>query len=431
MTVKPKSQSFSGQLFLAIGLLLPLYFFHCAALRQQQAFPIFFSCGLAAIIFYLLTLRKNIFHAKNETDLRIQDITECRNLVDAEIRQEQQAIVSLEEKIVNLSQLKTITENLGKCLTVEDTSRTLSSEVNRLFCDEEATVILYIFHSKTGELGISASQKGQIRVNLKSKKGDVFDQWVVKIMQPLLVEDTHNDYRFDIDKIELDEPRSIRSLISVPLIVGHKAIGILRVDAPREKYFSVEDLRFLVTIGDIGAIAMENAQLYEHLEALAIKDGLTGLFLRRHLFDRLGEEISRHARREEEMSLVMLDLDHFKDYNDKFGHIAGDIVLRTVAGLLKEAFQGDGHLVCRYGGEEFAVVLPNCDKKKAVELTDKFRKELAETPVTLRREVTKITVSAGVASFPDDGQVKDELIHKADMALYEAKMKGRNRICVA
>jgi diguanylate cyclase (GGDEF)-like protein len=401
------------------------------ALRQQKIFTMFFAFGLLASIFYLFILHKSIFRLKNETDLIIQDITECRNLVNAEIRQEQQAIISLEEKIVSLSQVKIVTENLGKCLTVEDTSRILSSEVNRLFCKEEATVILYLFHSRTGELGISASQKGQMRVNLKSKKGDVFDKWIVKIMQPLLVEDTHNDYRFDMDKIEQDEPRQIRSLISVPLMVGHKAIGILRVDAPKEKYFSAEDLRFLVTIGDIGAVAMENAQLYEHLEALAIKDSLTGLFLRRHLLDRLAEEISRHIRRHEEMSIVMLDLDHFKKYNDKFGHIAGDIVLKTVADKLLEIFKSDGNLVCRYGGEEFAVVLPNCDKKKAYELTEEFRKALSETPVTLRREKTTITVSAGIASLLEDAQVKDELIHKADKALYEAKMKGRNRICIA
>src|SRR6185503_2645049 len=103
---------------------------------------------------------------------------------------------SLGEKIVNYSQLKGMTENLSLCLTLDDTTKTLSEETNKLFGTKDSTVILYLFHSKTGELGISSSLKDQMRINLKAKKGDIFDQWVVKTLQPLFIEDTKSDYRF-------------------------------------------------------------------------------------------------------------------------------------------------------------------------------------------------------------------------------------------
>jgi diguanylate cyclase (GGDEF)-like protein len=249
-------------------------------------------------------------------------------------------------------------------------------------------------------------------------------------MQPLLIEDTKNDYRFDADRILTQEAREIGSLISVPLMVGNTALGILRIDNPHENHFTTEDLRFLTTIGDLGAVAIENAQLYERIEQLAIKDGLTGLYLRRYLLDRMPEEISRQIRQKTALAFLMLDLDHFKQYNDKFGHIAGDIVLRTLGMILSDLFKDPGMLVCRYGGEEFSVLLPDCTSQKALELAEKAKNKIAEQTIILRRERTRVTVSIGVAMFPKDAQNAKELIHKADQALYRAKEEGRNRVCV-
>lgn len=371
-------------------------------------------------------MRSQLIKKQAEIDLRAQDFLERTNLVGAEIRQEEEVINSYREKILNSSQLKVLTERLSLCLTLDDASRILSQEVNRLFGEDDVTIILYLFQSKTGELGISSSQKGQMRINLKSKKGDEFDQWVAKTMQPLFIENTKSDYRFDVDQIKTE--RLIRSLISAPLMVGNKALGILRVDSPQENHFTTEDLRFLSTVGDLGALAIENAQLYERVEQLAIKDGLTDLYLRRYLLERLPTEISRQMRRKNQLSFMMIDLDKFKQYNDKFGHVAGDIVLRTVGTALLNFFKLPGNLVCRYGGEEFCVLLPDCSKVKAVEMADTIRKKIAAETILLRREETSITISVGVATFPKDAQSKEDLISKADQALYKAKSEGRNRV---
>jgi len=245
-------------------------------------------------------------------------------------------------------------------------------------------------------------------------------------MQPLLIDDAKNDYRFDVDKIKAEETRPIRSLLGVSLCVGNKALGIFRIDSPRVNHFRTEDLRFLMTIGDLGAVAIENAQLYEKVEQLAVKDGLTNLYLRRYLYERMPGEISRQLRTKKQLGFLMIDIDHFKQYNDRFGHVAGDIVLRTVGELLAELFSEPGHLVCRYGGEEFCVLLPDCSQKKAVELAEIIREKIEQQTVILRREKTHITISVGVAVFPQDAKSKEELINKADQALYRAKKKGRN-----
>jgi len=430
LTEKPKEQLsrfFSPQLGVFLIFLTCFYLY---ATLVEPSFFVFLSSSLLLVIFYLLPLRSRLRRKQAEVSLHMEDLRERVNLLDAEMNHEKVAIESFRSKIVSYSQLKGVTERLGLCLTLEDTSRTLSVEVDQLFGQPETTIILYLFHSKTGELGLSSSQKGQMSINLKSKKGDEFDQWIVKTMQPLLIEDTKSDFRFDMDKIVMEETRAVRSLISTPLMVGNKALGILRMDSPHPQLFHTEDLRFLTTIGDIGAIAIENAQLYEQVEQLAIRDGLTGLYLRRYLLERLPEEMARQLRRKGQLSFFMIDLDNFKQYNDRFGHVAGDIVLRTLGQLLADMFSQPGNLAFRYGGEEFAVMLPDCPRTKALELAEQLRKRIEKETILLRREETHITVSIGVATFPKDAQTKEELIQNADQALYKAKGGGRNRVCI-
>jgi diguanylate cyclase (GGDEF)-like protein len=245
-----------------------------------------------------------------------------------------------------------------------------------------------------------------------------------------MVENANNDFRFDAEKNSLqEEDRRYASLISIPLVVGNKVLGILRVDSPYEKRFMTDDLRFLSRIADLGAVALESAQLYEHVQDLAIKDSLTGLYLRRYLMERMSEELPRQLRRKQELTFLMMDLDCFKNYNDRFGHVAGDIVLRKVSEILIKNFKVPGNIICRYGGEEFAVMLPDCSRAEACQLAENFRRDVERAEIFLRRERTPITISIGVASFPSDAQIKEDLIHRADQALYQAKRNGRNQVC--
>jgi len=406
---------------------VPLAGFFVYATRDPVAY-FFLAAALLADIFLLMAFHGRLQKKQSQIALLKEEYFERANLLKIELQHEWETIASLRLKIINYAQLKELTEKLSFCLSLEDTSNTLSVEVSRLFGHKDVTVILYLFHSTTGDLGISSSQKGQMQVNLKAKKGDIFDHFVVKTMHPLLVEDVGTDFRFDLDKMDKEDKRAIRSLISTPLIVGEKTLGILRVDSAATHQFTTDDLRFLRTIADLTSIAIENAQLYEHLETMAIRDGLTGLYLRRHMLERLGLEISREIRRGYELSFLMIDLDHFKQYNDSYGHMAGDIVLRSIAQILEEHFSSPADLVCRYGGEEFCVLLPDCPKSKAFVLANELRKKIEAREIILRRQKTQVTVSIGVASFPKDARGRDELIFKADEALYHAKETGRNKV---
>jgi diguanylate cyclase (GGDEF)-like protein len=173
------------------------------------------------------------------------------------------------------------------------------------------------------------------------------------------------------------------------------------------------------------ALALRNAVLHERMLEMAATDGLTSLANRRSLDEALARDISRAERTEGRLSVVLLDLDHFKTLNDTHGHLVGDNVLRSVAATLRE-FGREYDTVARYGGEEFAVVLPGCSAAVARHVAERLRAavESAETEVP-------VTVSCGVATYPADGTDAKALIQAADVGLYASKRAGRNRVTAA
>jgi diguanylate cyclase (GGDEF)-like protein len=203
----------------------------------------------------------------------------------------------------------------------------------------------------------------------------------------------------------------------------------LRLESKKNGFFNQDDLRFLSLVADLGAVALENSLLFQKTQDLAIHDDLTGLFTKQYFIGRLKDEAKRCVRLDQHLSLMMIDIDFFKQYNDKFGHIAGDIVLKKVSLLLRNVLGEYNPLLCRFGGEEFLVMLPGLNKQKSMEIAEHLRKMIQFENITLRRQQTNITVSIGVASMPFDTKDDDELVQKADKAMYNAKSKGRNKIC--
>jgi diguanylate cyclase (GGDEF)-like protein len=166
------------------------------------------------------------------------------------------------------------------------------------------------------------------------------------------------------------------------------------------------------------------------LETLAITDGLTGLYNHRHFQDTLEKEIRRCDRENRLLSLLLIDIDHFKQYNDRFGHTEGDAALRRVAGQIMKAIRSTD-LAFRYGGEEMAVLLPSCGKEQATDVAEKIRVAISTHTARAGRFGAKNTVSIGVATFPEDGRVARALVDIADAALYKAKASGRDRVVQA
>ena len=194
-----------------------------------------------------------------------------------------------------------------------------------------------------------------------------------------------------------------------------------------DKPYLKHEIEILLTINNIVSIALSNASLYDEVMQLSYTDGMTELHNYRYFEMRLKEEILRHTRNEQGVSLIILDVDHFKNYNDTLGHQAGDEVLRQLAQILKDTVR-ENDIVARYGGEEFAVILPSVGREGVIILAERLRSHVAGAifPDEHVQPLKKVTVSVGTASLPVDASTANDLIYKADTALYAAKHAGRN-----
>ena len=219
------------------------------------------------------------------------------------------------------------------------------------------------------------------------------------------------------------------SRMSIPLISFGQTLGVLTLYSSQPNAFRQNALlQSLESVADICATSIQNAHYVERVKQLAYLDGLTGIFNRRFFELRIIEEIERARRYGTGMAVIMADIDQFKKLNDEFGHLLGDEVLRQVSSLFHQQLRKID-VVCRYGGEEFAILLTQTNTQQAVIIAEKLRRlvEGYQFPGVPRT----VTISAGVAAFPDHGKSRDDLIRAADNGLYAAKQAGRNRICLA
>src|SRR5271163_3765933 len=217
------------------------------------------------------------------------------------------------------------------------------------------------------------------------------------------------------------------SRMCIPLVSFGQTLGVLALDSSQPDAFRDGDLQSLESVADICATAIQNAHYVERVKQLAYLDGLTGIFNRRFFELRIMEEIERARRYGTGMAVIMADIDQFKRLNDEFGHVLGDEVLRQVSSLFHQQLRKID-VVCRYGGEEFGILLTQTNAHQAMNIAEKLRKMVAGWlfPGVPRT----VTISAGAAAFPEQGTTRDELVRAADSALYAAKQAGRNKVCL-
>ncbi|MEW6230764.1 MAG: diguanylate cyclase [Chloroflexota bacterium] len=219
----------------------------------------------------------------------------------------------------------------------------------------------------------------------------------------------------------------------VPLMgTDGRIIGILSVDDPVDRMVpTLETIEGLEVFANQAAIAIENAKLYEQARRLAITDGLTGLFNSRYFYEALEKEMQKTDRYGHPLSLIILDLDDFKAYNDAYGHLVGDNLLVQLASLLTSITRG-ADIVARYGGEEFAIIVPETSLEQARQLAERIRVAVENHVfmVSGRPLETAITVSVGVAAYPQGSWGEKQFVQAADAAAYAAKQAGKNRVCI-
>lgn len=242
-----------------------------------------------------------------------------------------------------------------------------------------------------------------------------------------IVDDTESTPFFH-NPVAINE--GIRSLICVPLIFQDEIVGILYLDDFKPRTFDRQRLELLSILSSFAALAIHNARLHKKTKLMAITDYLTGLYNHRYFQQILTQELGRARRYQKMLSLIILDIDNFKTFNDRFGHAVGDKVLIAIGEIVSRSLRKVDYAF-RYGGEEFVILLPETSLENAVLTADRLRENIAEEAVNSIPETSeiRITVSAGVACYPENGTSREDLFALMDSYLYKAKSMGKNRVC--
>jgi len=217
---------------------------------------------------------------------------------------------------------------------------------------------------------------------------------------------------------------NVKSLAIIPISYRGTVNGVIHLDDRGNHEFRQWEIDLVEAVADHAGMALENARLYQKMSMLAVIDGLTGAYTRQHLNTRLDEEWARCRRQNAPLSLLMVDVDDFKAVNDKYGHLTGDKVLRQLVEIIKIHVR-KSDVVSRYGGEEFVILLPDTDRKGALKVAKKIRREVE------RNSQPRVTVSVGIAENTSDYPGSEQLLQEADSAMYGAKKAGKNRIYLA
>jgi diguanylate cyclase (GGDEF)-like protein len=333
-------------------------------------------------------------------------------------------------KTRELETIKEMNRQFLPCVEAENLFRVILEQARKLTGAQKCSLMVAV--NGSGELAVRAVNGMDDRVveRLRVQTGEGIAGRVFATGQPILVRNVERDRRFR----RANRPRySTKSFLSLPIVMGDHTVGVVNLsDKTTGEIFSDDDLNKLRPMATQASIAIGRTTYYEQsreLRKISITDSLTGLLNRRYFQERLAEEVDRSIRHDHPLALMMIDIDHFKMYNDANGHLAGDKALTMVGRALRGGIRGID-VVSRFGGEEFAVILPDTRTEEALEIGERIRKEVEDLyfPGEESLPSKRLTISLGVAGFPQDAQDLKDFIQMADRALYRAKAHGRNYI---
>jgi diguanylate cyclase (GGDEF)-like protein len=331
----------------------------------------------------------------------------------------------LDKTLQNLSLLYSIGKAMNYISDLKKLLQFILGQAIEITSAEKGSLMLY--EMETNQLNIrvlagSEAKAYQEKVNNNEikcrsfKPGEGIAGRVFLTAKPIVVNNIKKDDVF-VDS----EASYVRSIACIPMIVYNDVIGVINVTNKRYgRRFTDDDVEMLKAVADQAAVAINKAQLWD----MAVTDSLTGLYVRRYFMVKLHEEVLRAERYNNILSIVMADLDRFKNVNDTFGHDAGDRVLKEIGRFLQQNVR-DVDIVARYGGEEFVIMIPEAAKEAAYSLSERLRKKFSRLKF---ENLPQITISLGIATYPFDGKQPEDLLKKADAAMYAAKRAGRNQV---
>jgi len=327
----------------------------------------------------------------------------------------------LREKDKELTLLNRLTAIITSSLSIQEIFEGFAQELRKVAEVDWATIALIdgdelYFSALSTSIG-SAWQAGQ-RIQLEGTA----TEWVCREKKSLYEPDLTRNSRFWTG--EYHRKQGIRSIVYLPLIVKDQGIGALILASQHPDAYRPKQLRLLEQVALQIATPVENARLYTRMEERSRIDELTGLYNRRHFEERLREEIARHSRYGDVFSLLLVDLDNFKAYNDIYGHPSGDVLLTQIGRTIRSSVRISDQAF-RYGGDEFVVILPQTAIKDAQAVAERVRERIG---AEMKEKKVAVTCSIGVASYPSDGVIPGELVTAADTALYYAKRTGGDRV---
>ena len=359
---------------------------------------------------------KNKINFNNEIKKKKEAISCCKE----DNNKSEEHISEVNQQSQEIENLYEITKRMSAYLRFEDIFRILCSELKNTFEFDDCRLI-HINRIK-GEARLEEVYDIPIESRIKDAKS--YDYKIIQIIYEKRLSLSLPQAQKDAKGYQLILPLKIEGLLAIPIYINERIRSVVIVENMDPKSFE----KFSIVIGQFG-LEMRKVRLYELVEKLAITDGLTGLLLRRHFLISFEKELERLLTNKIEISVLMLDIDYFKKFNDRFGHLVGDGVLIKISDIIRNNTR-EIDLVCRYGGEEFCLALPETSKKGAYAVAERIREQVERENFMAEGEFTRASISIGVAAFPEDGNEIMDLIDKADQALYKAKASGRNNTCI-
>jgi len=324
---------------------------------------------------------------------------------------------------------------LGKALTsslqLDQVLRTIMEKINEVLRPDTWSLLLMDPEKRELYFQIATGKGADALKDVRIKLGQGVAGWVAQTGEIVVVPDTSQDSRF-FAQVDQRTAMETRSIVAVPVRFRDQCLGVIElINCIGSEGFSQRDMAFLEALADYAAIAIENARHVQRIHELTITDDCTSLYNARHLNFMLDTEIYRSHRYAFEFSLIFIDLDHFKNVNDTYGHLMGSKLLAEIGQAIKDKCRLID-LAFRYGGDEFVVLLPQTSKENAFGVARRLHKLIRET-IWLKETNLNVTVTAsvGIACYPTDSRTKTELLHLADEAMYLVKNTTRDNVAAA